>query len=64
MDANEASVEAQRSSASTQEAELGRINKLYDAELERLRKLWAGAPAGSLGPLPGANGKPPPAKPR
>ena len=64
MDANEASVEAQRSAASTQETELGRINKLYDAELERLRKLWAGAPAGSLGPLPGVNGKPPPAKPR
>jgi hypothetical protein len=64
MDANEASVEAQRSAASTQEAELDRINKLYDAELERLRKLWAGAPAGSLGPLPGTNGKPPPAKPR
>lgn len=64
MDANEASVEAQRSAASTQEAELDRINKLYDAELERLRKLWAGAPAGSLGPLPGVNGKPPPAKAR
>jgi hypothetical protein len=29
-----------------------RINALYDAELARLRKLWAGAPAGSLGPPP------------
>mgnify|MGYP001218826279 CR=1 FL=1 len=64
MDANEASVDAQRSAATTQEAELDRINKIYDAELERLRKLWAGAPAGSLGPLPGANGKTPPVKPR
>jgi hypothetical protein len=29
-----------------------RINALYDAELLRLKKLWGGAPAGSLGPLP------------
>ena len=53
IDANEASVEAQRSAQSNQEAELGRINKIYDAELDRLRRLWAGAPAGSLGPLAG-----------
>jgi hypothetical protein len=52
IDANDAAVEAQRAAAVNQELELGRINKLYDAELERLRKLWAGAPAGSLGPLP------------
>lgn len=52
IDANDAAVEAQRGSAATQEAELGRINKLYDVELERLRRLWAGAPAGSLGPMP------------
>ena len=52
MDANDAAVEAQRGAAATQEAELARINKLYDVELERLRRLWAGAPAGSLGPLP------------
>ena len=52
MDANDAAVDAQRGAAATQEAELGRINKLYDVELERLRRLWAGAPAGSLGPLP------------
>jgi hypothetical protein len=54
LDANEAATEAQRSSALNQEAELARINKLYDAELERLRRLWVGAPAGSLGPLPGS----------
>ncbi len=51
IDANDASADAQRNAAANQEAELGRINKLYDAELDRLRKLWAGAPAGSLGPL-------------
>jgi hypothetical protein len=56
IDANEASVEAQRSAQGNQEAELGRINKIYDAELERLRRLWAGAPAGSLGPLVGPAG--------
>ncbi len=55
IDANDAAVEAQRASQATQEAELGRINRLYDAELERLRKLWSGAPAGSLGPLPGVS---------
>ena len=54
MDANEAAVDAQRSAAATQEAELGRINRLYDVELDRLRRLWAGAAAGSLGPMPAA----------
>lgn len=52
IDANDAAVEAQRGAAANQAAELARINKLYDAELDRLRKLWGGAPAGSLGPLP------------
>ena len=37
--------------ATEKQSELVRINRLYDAELERLRRLWAGAPAGSLGPL-------------
>lgn len=53
MDANDASLEAQRSVAAYQESELRRINKLYDIELDRLRKLWSGAQPGSLGPLPG-----------
>jgi hypothetical protein len=53
IDANDAAVEAQRSAAANQEAEVERINRLYDAELDRLRKLWSGAPYGSLGPLPG-----------
>jgi hypothetical protein len=55
MDANDAAIEAQRSAVGNQTAELDRINKLYDAELARLRALWAGAPAGSLGPLPPSN---------
>jgi len=52
IDANEASLEAQRSLAQNQVAETERINSLYDAELARLRKLWAGAQPGSFGPLP------------
>lgn len=52
LDANDGAVEAQRGAALTQEAELVRINRLYDAELAHLRKLWAGAQPGSLGPLP------------
>ena len=54
FDANDAGVEAQRQAAATQEAELVRINKLYDLELARLRQLWAGARPGSLPPLVGA----------
>jgi hypothetical protein len=51
LESNEVATEAQRSAIHNQEAELERINKLYDAELGRLKKLWAGAPPGSLGPL-------------
>ncbi|CAD5373181.1 Exonuclease SbcC [Rubrivivax sp. A210] len=67
LDANDASVEAQRSSAANQESELGRINKIYDAELDRLRRLWNGAPPGSLGPLPAPHvpaSRPPASAPR
>jgi hypothetical protein len=60
LDANDAAAEAQRSAAQNQEAELTRINRLFDTELERLRKLWAGAQPGSLGPMgPVAQAKPP-----
>lgn len=51
LDANDAAVEAQKAAAANQAAELERVNKLYDLELERLRKLWAGAQPGSLGPM-------------
>lgn len=52
LDANDAAVEAQHAAGVTQEAERSRINRLYDIELERLRRLWAGAAPGSMGPLP------------
>jgi hypothetical protein len=42
---------AQRSVAQNQRAELDRINRLYDIELDRLKQLWAGAPPGSLGSI-------------
>lgn len=50
LDANDAAVVAQRQSAANQEQELRRINRLYDNELERLRRLWAGATPGALPP--------------
>lgn len=63
LDANDAAFAAQRAAMRTQEAELERINRLYDAELDRLRQLWAGALPGSLGPVgvaPGPAGRPRP----
>jgi len=51
LDANDAAVAAQREAAVYQEAELARVNRLYDAELARLKALWAGAAPGSLGPI-------------
>jgi hypothetical protein len=51
LDANDASVDAQRAASQNQALELERISRLYDAELDRLRRLWAGAPPGSMGPL-------------
>ncbi len=54
LDANDASIEAQRMLAQNQQGEGVRINKLYDLELERLKKLWGGAQPGSLGSLSGA----------
>ncbi|MCU0968197.1 MAG: DUF4124 domain-containing protein [Rubrivivax sp.] len=51
LDANDAATEAQRAAAASQMAELERVKRFYDAELERLRKLWAGAQPGSLGPI-------------
>lgn len=52
LDGNDAAVEAQRTLVANQEAEIVRINKLYDVELERLKRLWAGALPGSMGSLP------------
>lgn len=53
IDANDAALEAQASIVQNQQTEVGRIDDLYDVELARLKKLWAGAPPGSLGPAPG-----------
>lgn len=44
----EVAVEAHRTLIRNQQAELSRINFLYDQELDRLRKLWTGAKPGSL----------------
>ena len=52
LDANDASTEAQRSLIQNQQAEIVRINTLYDGELARLRRLWAGVQPGSLVTLP------------
>ena len=49
LDANDAAVEAQRSLVQNQRLEVIRIDALYDAELERLKKLWNGAQPGSMG---------------
>lgn len=49
LDSNDAAVEAQRASAAAHEAEIARVNRLYDRELARLRRLWAGAAPGSSG---------------
>lgn len=51
LDANDAAVDAQRTLVQNQQEEIKRINALYDVELERLKRLWAGAPPGSLGTL-------------
>jgi hypothetical protein len=52
IDANEAALAAQRSIAQNAQTERERISRNFDLERERLRKLWGGARAGSLGPLP------------
>ncbi|NCT84480.1 MAG: hypothetical protein GXC94_15125 [Comamonadaceae bacterium] len=60
LDANDASIEAQQVLIENQKAELVRINARFDAELARLKKLWAGAAPGSLPPL----GEPPATAPK
>lgn len=59
LDANDASVEAQKSLQQNQQIEVLRIDKLYDTEFERLKKLWGGAQPGSLGVIAGAAPAPP-----
>jgi len=56
LDANDAATDAQRVLIQNQQAEIGRVNALFDAELAHLKKLWGGAPAGSLGAVAAADG--------
>lgn len=64
LDMNDASAAAQRESIDNQKAEIVRVNKLYDEELGRLKRLWAGAAPGSLEkPSTPAASQPTPAKP-
>jgi hypothetical protein len=60
LDANDAAVDAQRALVQNQRLEVVRIEALYDAELERLRKLWAGALPGSMGMIAGKAASAPP----
>ncbi len=48
MDTNDAAAEAQRQSIENQRAELVRVNRLFDEELSRLKRMWAGGAPGSL----------------
>jgi hypothetical protein len=50
IESNEVAKGAQLTAIHNAQAEQDRINANFDAELERLRKLWSGAPPGSLGP--------------
>ncbi|MEN9420099.1 MAG: hypothetical protein RI988_3720 [Pseudomonadota bacterium] len=59
IEAVDASMAAQRAVAQNQRAELDRINRLYDAELERLKRLWAGEAPGSIGPAAATPATPP-----
>ncbi len=47
LDANEVSTEGQRGQIEAQKLEIARVNQRYDDELQRLNKLWAGAPPGT-----------------
>lgn len=49
---NTVSQDAQREIIENHRSELGRINGLYDVELARLKKLWAGAEPGSVADAP------------
>jgi hypothetical protein len=51
LDANDAATAAERENSQNQKLEFDRINRLYDIELERLKRLWAGQAPGSMGPL-------------
>ena len=58
IDANDASVDAQGTLLQNQKLEAVRVNALYDAELERLKRLWGGAQPGSMGLVAGSASAP------
>lgn len=58
LDANDASVDAQRTLLQNQKLEVVRIDALYDAELARLKLLWGGAQPGSMGMIAGSASAP------
>ena len=51
LDAIDAALDAQKVLNVNQQAEMVRVNAVFDADLARLRKLWAGAEPGSLGAI-------------
>lgn len=55
IETNGAGAAAQRQLMKQQEAEIADIDRRFDAERERLRKLWRGAQPGSVGPVPRAD---------
>ena len=55
LDANDAATAAQRALVQNQKDEIVRIDQIYDGELARLKRLWSGAPPGSV-----SGGTPPP----
>lgn len=63
VDANDAAVDAQKLIISQQGDEIARVNRRYDVELARLKKLWSGAAPGSLGPPPTSKDLELPARP-
>ena len=52
LEDNATSQDAQREIIENHRSELGRINGLYDIELGRLKRLWAGAEPGSITDAP------------
>lgn len=52
IDTNDSAVDAQKLFISQQGEEQARVNRRFDVELARLKKLWSGAAPGSLGPPP------------
>lgn len=51
LEASEVADKAQRENTLNQKAELDRINRIFDIEVERWRRLWAGEVPGSMGAI-------------